>query len=178
MQSKRGQLMGLDKGWWSETPCSSLPPSTHTQSTLSHTHRGTCTPPSTAVGRGEVTGFQAGPLPLERYQISEPWGNAQTWAQGATVNQKPGRAWPGGRQGLQPVLCSPYLGETGCSLWGHAFWESPIQAGMRKCRRGQSVGGRGGVQGDGACLIICLGSNEMGASLGYSSSSSEEFQSQ
>lgn len=156
----------------------SLPPSTHTQRTLSHTHRGTCTPPSTAVGRRQVTGFQAGPLPLERHQISESWGNTQTWARGGYTESEAWRSLAWRQVGTQPVLCFPYLGETGCSLWGHTFWESPIQAGMRTCRRGQSMGGRGGVQGDGACLIICLGSNEMGASLGYSSSSSKEFQSQ
>lgn len=33
-------------------------------------------------------------------------------------------------------------------------------------------------QGDGACLRICLGSNKIGVSLGYSSSSSEEPQPQ
>lgn len=80
--------MGLNTGRWSGRHHAPLPPSTHTCNTLSHTHRGTCTPPSTAAGRGQVTGFKAGPPP--------PHKVPDRWATGA--KHRPG---PWGQHPLQ-----------------------------------------------------------------------------
>lgn len=75
---------------------------------------------------------------------------------------------PAGRQvGTWSRSLFPQLGEDRLLLLKtHFVGKSPLQGGIETCGKG-SGGRRGMGTGDGACLRICLGSNTMGVSLGY-----------